>query len=137
MVLRVLLVTREYPPHVVGGIATHAFHLREHLNILGVEAHVVSFGNPASGNGHVTFVRPASSIIDRENRGVLPNSAVPYDLVRFTLMVREILKRNGYDVLHVQEPSVGGLLTAKNKPTPIHDTRLAELESMMSARGIA
>ena len=77
MGLRVLLVTREYPPHIVGGIATHTFHLREHLSRLGVEAHVVSFGNPASGNSHVTFVRPTSSIIDRENRGALPNSAVP------------------------------------------------------------
>src|SRR5438132_1692820 len=131
MGLRVLLVTREYPPHIVGGIATHTYHLREHLSTLGVEANVVSFGNPPSGNSHVTFVRPASSIIDRENRGALSNSAVPYDLVRFTLLVREMLKRGGYDVLHVQEPYVAGLLTAKNKVTTIHDTSLGELDSMM------
>ena len=129
-------MTREYPPHIVGGIATHTFHLREHLSRLGVEAHVVSFGNPASGNSHVTFVRPASSIIDRENRGALPNSAVPYDLIRFTLLVREMLKRGGYDILHVQEPYVGGLLTAKNKVTTIHDTSLGELDSM-KASGLA
>src|SRR5881296_1274232 len=137
MVLMVLLVTREYPPHIVGGIATHTFHLREHLSRLGVEAHVVSFGNPASGNSHVTFIRPTSSIIDRENRGALPNSAVPYDLIRFTLLVREMLKRDGYDILHVQEPYVAGLLTAKNKVTTIHDTSLGELDSMMTANGIA
>ena len=39
------------------------------------------------------------------------------------------IAKNDYNIVHVQEPYVGGFLKAENKITTIHDTSYGELRS--------
>jgi glycogen synthase len=43
--LKILILTWEYPPNVVGGLSRHVYGLSEHLVQIGHEVHVVTAGN--------------------------------------------------------------------------------------------
>ncbi len=130
--MRVLMVGREYPPYVVGGVATHTYYLVQSLRRLGVDVDVVSFGNPVRSNGNVRFVMPRSAIIKKTQAGVGEALAVIYDILRFTKIVSKMLREGNYDVVHVQEPYVGGLIRFPRKVTTIHDTSYGEVKSIFT-----
>jgi glycosyltransferase involved in cell wall biosynthesis len=131
--LKVLFVAREYPPFEVGGVARHTFNLVGHLKKLGVECHVVSFGDPLRSGDGVRFIRPRSSIISRGRRPVNQDLQVPFDIVRFTSVVDRLVEREGFDVVHVEEPYVGSFVRHERKVTTIHDTSYGELRSILNA----
>ncbi len=131
MNLSVLMVGREFPPHIVGGVAEHTYHLVKHLLDKGVDVNVLAFGDPRNSNDVVEFVKPKSSIISRRNMGLGYDSKIPLDIARITRIVRERLRSYDYDILHIQEPYIGGLMTYNNrKITTIHDTSYGELKGI-------
>jgi glycosyltransferase involved in cell wall biosynthesis len=129
--MKVLMVSREYPPFVVGGVARHTFSLTKYLRKRGVAVKVVSFGDPGLSSDDVVFIKPRSSIISREPRSVAEDSKVLLDIARFTNAVKTVLKSEDFDVLHVQEPYVGGLVSFERKVTTIHDTSFGEVRSYL------
>jgi glycosyltransferase involved in cell wall biosynthesis len=129
--MRVLMITREFPPYVVGGVGTHTFHLSRALTRLRADVHVVSFGDSEKSSDTVTFVDPKSSIISRSAQSIGQDLAVLYDIARFARISGKIAAERAFDVLHVQEPYVGGYLRADAKVTTIHDTSYGELRSIV------
>ncbi|MDG6994641.1 MAG: glycosyltransferase family 4 protein [Nitrososphaerota archaeon] len=129
--MRVLLVTREYPPFEVGGVAKHTFSLATHLRKIGVDCNVLSFGDPKFSDENTTFVRPSSSIISRTNAKTGMDSKIPSDIMRFGKIANSMIKSEGYDVVHVEEPYVGAFVEHKNKVTTVHDTSYGEMKSIL------
>ena len=130
--MRVLMVGREYPPYTVGGVATHTYNLTQALRRLGVDVDVISFGNPARSDDGVMFIGPRSAIIKRTNIKFGEALAIMYDIARLTRIVSNLLRRSDYDVVHVQEPYVGGLIRFRSKVTTIHDTSYGEVKSIFT-----
>jgi glycosyltransferase involved in cell wall biosynthesis len=128
--MKVLMVTREFPPYVVGGVGTHTLHLSQAVQRAGVDVNVISFGSPKASSGLVRFVHPKSSIISRSAYGTGHDLAIIYDIVRYGKILRSVVAKNDYNIVHVQEPYVGGFLRAENKITTVHDTSYGELRSM-------
>ena len=131
--LRVLFVAREYPPFEVGGVATHTFSLVKNLLEMGVECRVISFGDPRMSDEIVTFIEPKSSVISRQNRPLYEDVLIPYDIFRLTRAALKLAKREGFDILHVEEPYVGAFVSHAGKVTTIHDTSCGEIKSIMSS----
>ena len=109
--MKVLFVTREYPPFDVGGIAVHTFNLVKNISRLGVSCKVLSFGNENFSSEDVTFVNPSSSIIERSNVSLALNAKIPVDIVRFSGIANRMLKKEQFDVVHVEEPYVGAFVS--------------------------
>jgi glycosyltransferase involved in cell wall biosynthesis len=130
--MRVLMVGREYPPYIVGGVATHTYHLTQALRRFGVKVDVVSFGNPARSYDGVTFIEPRSAIIKKTGIEFGESLTIIYDIARLTKFISNALRRGDYDVVHVQEPYVGGLVRFDNKVTTIHDTSYGEVRSIFT-----
>lgn len=127
------MVTREFPPFVVGGIATHTFHLSRALINLGVDVKVVSFGNPKRSSDAVTFIQPKSSIISSSKQVMGRDLAILYDIARFRRILNKMIAKEGFDIVHVQEPYVGGHIKAETKITTIQTTSYGELSSMAAS----
>jgi len=125
------MATREYPPFIVGGVGRHTFYLTKYLRGKGVKVKVVSFGDPRLSDEDTLFVEPKSSIISRKLEGIAKDIKIPLDIARFTDSVRSALRSGEFDVLHVQEPYVGGLISYEYKVTTIHDTSFGEIRSYL------
>jgi len=128
--MRVLFVTREYPPFEVGGVAKHTFHLVKHLNKIGVLCKVLSLGDSRFSSQDTVFVDPLSSIIRRSNSAIVLDAKIPLDIVRFGRIANELIKKEGFDIVHVEEPYVGGLVRHERKVTTVHDTSYGEIKSI-------
>ena len=126
------MVTREFPPYAVGGVGTHTLHLSRALQNAGVDVQAISFGDPRASSNAVRFVAPKSSIISRSPQSTGHDLAVMCDIARYGRILNRIVAKEDFDIVHVQEPYVGGYLKARNKVTTIHDTSYGELRSMAS-----
>jgi glycosyltransferase involved in cell wall biosynthesis len=73
-VMRILMLSWEYPPRIVGGIARHVQELSEALAQLGMEVHVVTAAHPEA---------PAEAV---ENGVVLHRVGVPFTPSPATLL---------------------------------------------------
>jgi len=133
--MRVLMVTREYPPFVVGGVAIHTYYLTKYLKKKGLKVKVVSFGDPKLSNEEVLFIEPNSSIISNKSTNIVEDIKVPMDILRFINKVKAILKNEDYDLVHVQEPYVGGPIAYEHKVTTIHDTSFEEIRGRLKYLG--
>lgn len=128
------MVTREYPPFIVGGVATHTFLLTKHLRKLGVEVTTVSFGEPKFSTDNEIFLSPSSSLLEEaRNRTKLHKDLMLImDIRHITSYVRKLLQQRKFDIVHVQEPYIGGLITYSGKKvTSIHDTGMGEVKSIL------
>jgi len=129
--LKVLFVTREYPPFEVGGVAVHTFNLVKNLTKLGVSCKVLSFGDPEYSNAEVTFIRPSSSIIQKSNSSATMDLRIPVDILRITQVANNLISNERFDVVHVEEPYVGAFVKHKRKVTTVHDTSFGEINSIL------
>ena len=125
------MVTREYPPFTVGGIATHTYNLTKYLRKMGIYVKVISFGDPKMSTEDTIFIEPRSSIISREITAIDKDIRIPLDVLRFISMVKKILRKEHFNVIHVQEPYVGGLISFEHKVTTIHDTSFGEVKGYL------
>ena len=130
MTIKVLIATREYPPFEVGGVAKHTFHLVTNLRKLGVDCKVLSFGDPEYSSEDTEFIRPSSSIISRANQKTGLDSRIPSDILRFGKIANKMIEKEGYDIVHVEEPYVGAFIKHKRKVTTVHDTSYGEIKSI-------
>jgi len=137
--MKVLISTREYPPYVVGGVAIHTHHLVKALRSIGMYVDVVSFGRKNAtvdeGRGSTVFIEARSSIIARDDEGLLKDLKIFSDIARYTAYVRGLLRNGDYDVLHVEEPYIGGFIDFERKVTTIHDTSYSEIRAIISSKG--
>lgn len=128
------MVTREYPPFTVGGIATHTFLLTKFLRKLGVEVTVVSFGDPKFTTDSEIFLSPRSSLLE-ETHGITKlhkDLNLIVDIKHITNYVRKLLRQRKFDIVHVQEPYIGGLITYNGrKITTFHTTGMGEIKSIL------
>jgi len=138
--MRVLIAAREYPPYVVGGVAIHTYRLVRALRRIGVYVDVVSFGYRSAvineGQGATMFIEAKSSVIARSDEGPLRDLKIFADIARYTAYVDRLLRRGEYDILHVEEPYIGGFMDFDRKVTTIHDTSYGEIRAIFSSRGI-
>ena len=125
------MITREYPPFVVGGVATHTYYLTKYLRKMGIYVKVVSFGDPKLSTEDTVFIEPRSSIISKETTSIAGDIRVPLDIVRYTNFVKNVLKEEQFDTVHVQEPYVAGFISFEHKVTTIHDTSYGEIKGYM------
>jgi glycogen(starch) synthase len=129
--MKVLFVAREYPPFEVGGAAVHTFNLVKNLKKLCVSCKVLSFGDPKYSDNEVMFVPPSSSIISRSNCSMNMDLKIPLDIVRITRIANRLIKTEGFDVVHVEEPYVGAFVRHRRKVTTIHDTSYGDIKSLL------
>ncbi len=132
--MKVLFLTREYPPFVVGGVAVHTFNLIKHLSKLGVSCKVLSFGDEKLSNDSIIFVNPSSSIIDRSDSSIALDAKIPIDIIRFSRIAKRLMKKEKFDVIHVEEPYVGAFIRqmgSKVKVTTFHDTSFGEIRAIL------
>ncbi|MEM0100100.1 MAG: glycosyltransferase family 4 protein [Zestosphaera sp.] len=132
MDLRVLMVSREYGDFIIGGAGNATTLLTKYLRLKNVDVHVLSFGDPDRNSVNDNYIAPLSSVLEESKKITSYGRDVllPYDIYRFTKKARELIRALKPDVVHVQEPYVGGLITYKNKITTIHDTSYGEIRAI-------
>jgi glycosyltransferase involved in cell wall biosynthesis len=128
--MRVLFLTREYPPHSVGGIAKHVFWLSKSLIKLGVECRVLSFGNPSDTRENVTFV-PSTSSLSPTKVKLKENLMVLQNIHKIDQLANDIFRAERFDILHIEDSYLGPFVKTCNTVTTIHTTRVGELISMV------
>jgi glycosyltransferase involved in cell wall biosynthesis len=129
--MRVLFVAREYPPFEVGGIARHTFHLVKYLRELGISCKVISFGDKKFSSDDVTFINPSSSIINRSNSQLVSDLKIPLDIARFSRTANSLIKKERFDIVHVEEPYVGAFVRHERKVTTFHTTGYGDIRSLL------
>jgi glycosyltransferase involved in cell wall biosynthesis len=129
--MKILFVAREYPPFEVGGAAVHTFNLVKHLKELGISCKVISFGDPEYSTSDVLFIPPSSSIISKSNCSLGMDLRIPWDIIRLTKIVRNLIKREKFDIVHVQEPYVGAFARHNQKVTTIHDNSYGDIKALL------
>ena len=127
------MVTREYPPFVVGGIATHTFYLVKYLKKQGVDCTVTSFGDPHLSTEDTIFISPSSSVLKSGNSRISEDLGIVRDIYKLTNYVKKLLQKRKYDIVHVQEPYVGGLIMYSRKITTFHTTGAGETKALFSS----
>jgi len=127
------MVTREYPPFIVGGVATHTYQLVEYLRKFGIDVVVLSFGDPKLSTDNEIFIEPQSSVIEEARGGtkLYKDLLLVKDIEKITSYARKLLRESKFDIVHVQEPYIGGLITFNRKVTTIHDTGIGEIKSIL------
>jgi len=130
--LRILVVTREYGRFIVGGIGVVTTKLVEYLRREGVEVHVLSFGDPAYSNDLDHYIGPKSSVItgSKQITKISHDIMLIHDIQRITREAKSLCRRFNVDVLHVQEPYIGGLITHEAKITTIHTTGCGGIQTL-------
>ena len=129
--MRVLFVTREYPPFEVGGIARHVFYLVKYMKKLGVSCQVISFGDSKYSSEDITFINPHSSIINKSNNPLILDVKIPSDIVRFSRITNSLIKKKRFDIVHIEEPFVGAFIKHEKKVTTIHSTSYGEIKLLL------
>jgi len=99
---------------------------------------VVSFGYRSAtideGRGATMFIDAKSSIIARCDEGLLRDLKIFGDIARYTAYVEKLLRSGDYDILHVEEPYVGGFIEFDRKVTTIHDTSYGEIRAILGSK---
>jgi glycosyltransferase involved in cell wall biosynthesis len=106
--LKVLLLTWEYPPHIVGGLARHTEGLSRYLNKNGVEVHIVTTKVPNLENQSETV---NGVFVHR----VEPLNAIDHQFLNWigglnlamTQKVMELSAEHKYDLIHAHDWLVG------------------------------
>jgi glycogen synthase len=114
--LKILIVTWEYPPNVVGGLSRHVYGLSVHLAQLGHEVHVITAGNGGLSayeivNGvHVHRVIPLNNQDDDFLSWIAGlNLAISFKAVKLAEKIK-------FDIVHAHDWLVGtSALTLKEE----------------------
>ena len=124
------MLTWEFPPRIIGGIATHVYHLSRALVEKGTSVHVITCDFPKA---------PAEEIVDgvlvsRVDSGRVPQSNFHLWVYHLNSQLiergKEVLEEERFDVLHAHDWLVGRaaieLKTRNNLPlvTTIHATEM-------------
>ncbi|MEM3713787.1 MAG: glycosyltransferase family 4 protein [Nitrososphaeria archaeon] len=127
--MRILLVTREFPPTIVGGIARLSYYLYKYLKVVGADVNVVAFGDDSDSPNDVLLFKPSSSIAEKTGGSLSGDFRILTDVISFTRFVNKLINEEKIDVVHVLEPYVGGFVKHKHKITTMHDTTIKEIKA--------
>jgi glycogen(starch) synthase len=133
--LRVLVVTREYPPNSEGGISRRLEKIIPRLLNRGIDVGVVSFGGKSIAGERVYSLEPKSSILYSRSRepGVSGLASVINDINRLDQYASEISKIQSYQIVHIEEPIFGPFVRTKlPKVVTVHNTQLGEARALFS-----
>ena len=132
------MVTREYPPFIVGGVGTHTYQLVKYLRKMGIDVTVLSFGDPKLSTDNEIFLAPQSSLLEesRTTTKLYKDLLLVRDIESMTHYAKKFLHSIKFDILHVQEPYIGGLTTFHRKVTTFHDTGVGEVKSILNSTGV-
>jgi len=128
--MKVLFLTREYPPYSVGGIAKYVFWLSRSLVKLGVKCKVLSIGDPDDGSSDVIYVAPESSLCAKKE-SIKDNLMILHDIKRMDTIASNFFDTGEFDVLHVVDPYLGPFIRTRSIVTTVHDTSVGELRFMV------
>jgi len=130
--MRILMVTREYGRFIVGGAGVVTTKLTEYLRREGYEVHVLSFSNTAYSNDLDHYIEPKSSILveSKQVTRACQDIMLFYDIHHITREAQALSRKLNVDIIHVQEPYIGGLITHEAKITTIHDTSYGEIQTL-------
>ena len=129
--MKILYLTREFPPFMVGGIAKHTLQLTKAMKKLGIEFKVLSFGDSTFSTDEIKFLDPQSSIISKTESQIKEDVRIPFDIIRFTKAANKLVRNEDFDILHVEEPYVGACVFHPKKVTTIHDTSYGEIRPLL------
>jgi glycosyltransferase involved in cell wall biosynthesis len=129
--MKVLFVCREYPPFAVGGIARHTFHLVSCLRKQGVTCKVISFGQAQCTTEDTIFLTPKSSIINKTNDNLSSDLKIPLDTLRLSKIVNALVRKEHFDIVHVQDPLIGAFVKHNRKITTIHTTSYGDIKALL------
>jgi len=132
--MRVLIVTREYPPASEGGISRRLANLVPMLKDRGVDVGVVAFGG-RSLVGERTYLLNAQSPIlyTRQSEPSATDAAsVLTDIWRLDKYASLILSHESYDLVQVEEPVFGPFISSSvPKIVTTHTTQLGEFKALL------
>ncbi|MGQ9759626.1 MAG: glycosyltransferase family 4 protein [Candidatus Methanomethylicaceae archaeon] len=125
--MNVLMLSWEYPPHIVGGLGRHVFHLSKFLSSRGVGVNVLTFTDGSSPSEEVD----GNIRVKRIN----PYSLRYPDFISWIhglnmLIVEEATKMVGFDLIHVHDwlTAISGVtlkhMMRKPLVATIHSTEL-------------
>lgn len=133
--MRVLIVTREYPPEAEGGISRRLSNLVPGLIKEGVDVDVVSFGGSSLSGETVYSLEPRSKILyTRSGEPSVGDAAsVVLDIRRLDKYSSRILSLRRHDLVQVEEPVFGPFI-ATRVPMIVtaHTTQLGEFNALRS-----
>jgi glycogen(starch) synthase len=95
--MRVLMLTWEFPPHIIGGLGRHVMHLAPALVRMGIEVHVLT---PQRCGGAAHEVTPEGVYVHR----VAPPDIPDDNLVAFTQQANMGLEIAAHSLQHVWGP---------------------------------
>jgi glycosyltransferase involved in cell wall biosynthesis len=136
--MRVLIVTREYPPSAEGGISRRLSNLVPALLDRGVEVGVVCFGG-ASLAGETLYCLDARSRILYTRSGepsAIEGASVVADIWRLDRYASDILSRRKYDLVQIEEPVFGPFITSSvPRVVTTHSTQLGMFRALLGVFG--
>ena len=136
--MRVLIVTREYPPSAEGGVSRRLSKLVPALIDRGVKVGVVCFGGKSLA-GEMMYCLDARSRILYTRSGepsVIEGASVVADILRLDRYASDILSRGTYDLVQIEEPVFGPFISSSvPKVVTTHSTQLGMFRALLGVFG--
>ncbi|RLJ03573.1 MAG: glycosyltransferase family 1 protein [Candidatus Aenigmatarchaeota archaeon] len=97
--MKILMVTWEFPPHKVGGVASHCYDISRYLARAGNEVHILSFGNE-----NRTEYQDGVTV-HRVNCGTAPDIVSWVMVLNYKMQKKgiELCREEGFDVVHAHD----------------------------------
>ena len=117
--VRVLMLSWEYPPRIIGGISTHVYHLSKSLVRKGIGVHVLTFDFP---NTQFQEVIDGVRISRVESSSVSQTDFLLWIYSMNSLMIergKELLRDQMFDLVHAHDWMVGRAALELNKSSGI------------------
>src|SRR2546422_5286487 len=117
--MRVLMLSWEFPPRIIGGISTHVYHLSKSLVCKGNTVHVLTFDFP---NTQPEDVVEGVSISRVESAGVSQTDFLLWIYSMNSLMIergKRLLRDQAFDLVHAHDWMVGRAALELNKSSGI------------------
>jgi glycogen synthase len=133
--LRVLIVSREYPPSFEGGISRRLERIVPRLLDLGVDIGVVSFGGSSIAGERMYSLKERSKILYTKagEPSASDLASILNDIWRLDRYASEVSKSRSYDIIHVEEPIFGPFIHSKlPKIVTVHNTQVGEVRALAS-----
>jgi len=94
---------------------------------------VVGFGDPRVSSDNELFIPPSSSLLERGTTKLFKDLLLVEDIAKLTNFTKKLLYEKHFDIVHVQEPFVGGLITyPTRKVTSFHTSGLGEVKALLN-----
>jgi len=132
--VRLLIVSREYPPASEGGIARRLSCLVPRLLSKGIDVDVVCFGGSSLHGERIWSLCPHSRILYTHSAQPSARDATSIltDIWRLDRYASRILSSGRYDLVQVEDPVFGPFISSPvPKIVTVHTTQLGEFKALL------